>query len=42
MFVAPPDFLGTGLPMGLMLFGVALLAMGAGFVAIQRIVDIEV
>jgi tight adherence protein B len=40
MFVAPPDVI--GIPLGVILFGVALLAMGAGFVAIQRIVDIEV
>ncbi len=40
MFVAPPDVI--GIPLGVILFGVALLAMGAGFVAIRRIVDIEV
>jgi tight adherence protein B len=40
MFVAPPDVI--GIPLGVILFGVAVLAMGAGFVAIRRIVDIEV
>jgi len=40
MFVAPPDLI--GIPLGVILFGIALLAMGAGFLAIQRIVDIEV
>ncbi|NJD29821.1 MAG: secretion system protein F [Chloroflexi bacterium] len=40
MFVAPPDVI--GIPLGVILFGVALFAMGMGFVAIRRIVDIEV
>jgi tight adherence protein B len=40
MFVSPPDFLGV--PLGLILFGIALLAMGAGFFFIRKIVDIEV
>jgi tight adherence protein B len=40
MFVSPPDVI--GIPLGVILFGIALLAMGAGFYFIQKIVDIEV
>ena len=40
MFVAPPAVL--GIPMGVILFFIALLAMVAGFFFIRRIVDIEV
>ena len=40
MFVAPPDVI--GIPLGVILFFIAMLAMGAGFFFIQRIVDIEV
>jgi tight adherence protein B len=40
MFVSPPDV--VGIPLGVILFGIALLAMGAGFYFIRRIVDIEV
>jgi tight adherence protein B len=40
MFVAPPDVI--GIPLGVILFGVAVMAMGAGFYFIRRIVDIEV
>jgi tight adherence protein B len=40
MFVKPPDVL--GIPLGLILFIVAVMAMGAGFYFIRRIVDIEV
>ena len=40
MFVSPPEVL--GIPTGVILFGVAILAMGAGFYFIRRIVDIEV
>ena len=40
MFVKPPDVL--GIPMGMILLGVALLAMGGGFYFIRKIVDIEV
>ena len=40
MFVKPPEFL--GIPAGMILLGVALLAMGAGFYFIRKIVDIEV
>jgi tight adherence protein B len=40
MFSAPPDVI--GIPLGVILFGVALLAMGAGFFFIRKIVDIEV
>src|ERR671921_844054 len=40
MFVAPPAVI--GIPVGVILFFVALLAMGAGFFFIRRIVDIEV
>jgi tight adherence protein B len=40
MFVKPPEVL--GIPMGLILMGIAVLAMGAGFFFIRRIVDIEV
>jgi tight adherence protein B len=40
MFTKPPAVL--GIPTGLILFGIAVLAMGAGFYFIRRIVDIEV
>jgi tight adherence protein B len=40
MFVAPPAVI--GIPMGVILFFIALLAMVAGFFFIRRIVDIEV
>ena len=40
MFISPPDVI--GIPLGVILFGIAVLAMGAGFYAIQKIVDIEV
>jgi tight adherence protein B len=40
MFIKPPDVL--GIPLGLILMGIAVLAMGAGFVFIRKIVDIEV
>ena len=40
MFQGPPDVL--GIPLGVILFGIALLAMGAGFFFIRKIVDIEV
>ena len=40
MFIKPPDVL--GIPMGLILMGIAALAMGAGFMFIRKIVDIEV
>jgi tight adherence protein B len=40
MFVKPPDVL--GIPVGVILLGVAVLAMGAGFFFIRKIVDIEV
>ncbi len=40
MFVAPPDVI--GIPLGVILFVVAIMAMGAGFYFIRRIVDIEV
>jgi tight adherence protein B len=40
MFASPPDVL--GIPLGMILFGVALMAMGAGFFFIRKIVDIEV
>jgi tight adherence protein B len=40
MFVAPPAVI--GIPMGVILLGIALLAMLAGFFFIQKIVDIEV
>ncbi len=40
MFVAPPAVL--GIPAGVILLGVALLAMMAGFFFIRKIVDIEV
>ena len=40
MFVRPPAVL--GIPLGVVLLGVAVLAMGAGFMAIRKIVDIEV
>jgi len=40
MFAKPPDVL--GIPLGLILFMIALVAMGAGFYFIRKIVDIEV
>jgi tight adherence protein B len=40
MFTAPPDVL--GIPLGVILFAIALMAMGAGFFFIRKIVDIEV
>jgi tight adherence protein B len=40
MFVKPPDVL--GIPMGLILMGIAVIAMGIGFMLIRKIVDIEV
>jgi tight adherence protein B len=40
MFLRPPDVL--GIPLGVILFGVAVMAMGAGFYFIRKIVDIEV
>ena len=40
MFVKPPEVL--GIPLGIILLGIALLAMGAGFYFIRKIVDIEV
>ena len=40
MFAKPPELI--GIPAGIWLLGIAVLAMGAGFVFIRRIVDIEV
>jgi tight adherence protein B len=40
MFSGPPDVL--GIPLGIILFAIALMAMGAGFFFIRKIVDIEV
>jgi len=40
MFQAPPAVL--GIPLGIILLGIALLAMGGGFYFIRKIVDIEV
>ena len=40
MFVKPPDVI--GIPLGIILMGIALLSMGAGFFFIRKIVDIEV
>lgn len=40
MFEKPPDL--AGIPIGVILIGVALLMMGLGFMAIRKIVDIEV
>jgi tight adherence protein B len=40
MFSAPPAVL--GIPLGVILFGIAVVAMGAGFYFIRKIVDIEV
>ena len=40
MFIKPPDVL--GIPLGLVLLSIAVMAMGAGFYFIRRIVDIEV
>jgi hypothetical protein len=40
MFVKPPDVI--GIPLGLILFIIAIMAMGAGFYFIRKIVDIEV
>jgi tight adherence protein B len=40
MFVAPPAVI--GIPLGVILMGIALASMGAGFFFIRKIVDIEV
>ena len=40
MFAAPPEVI--GIPLGVILFGIAIMAMGAGFYFIRKIVDIEV
>jgi tight adherence protein B len=40
MFAKPPEFL--GIPLGVILLGIAVSAMGAGFYFIRKIVDIEV
>lgn len=40
MFAKPPEFI--GIPGGVWLLGIAVLAMGAGFMFIRKIVDIEV
>jgi tight adherence protein B len=40
MFAKPPEVL--GIPLGMILLGIAVLAMGTGFYFIQKIVDIEV
>jgi tight adherence protein B len=40
MFAKPPELI--GIPAGIWLLGIAVLAMGAGFMFIRRIVDIEV
>jgi tight adherence protein B len=40
MFASPPEVI--GIPLGVILFGVAVMAMGAGFYFIRKIVDIEV
>jgi Flp pilus assembly protein TadB len=40
MFVSPPDVLGIHL--GVILMGLAVMAMGAGFYFIRKMVDIEV
>jgi Flp pilus assembly protein TadB len=40
MFVKPPDVIGV--PLGMILLGVALFSMAMGFVFIRKIVDIEV
>ena len=40
MFAKPPDVL--GIPLGVILIGIAAIMMGLGFVAIRKIVDIEV
>jgi tight adherence protein B len=40
MFIKPPELI--GIPMGVWLLGIAVLAMGAGFMFIRKIVDIEV
>ena len=40
MFLRPPDVL--GIPLGVILFAIAVMAMGAGFYFIRKIVDIEV
>jgi tight adherence protein B len=40
MFAKPPEFL--GIPLGVILLGIAVMAMGAGFYFIRKIVDIEV
>ena len=40
MFAKPPELI--GIPAGIWLLGIAVLAMGAGFMFIRKIVDIEV
>jgi tight adherence protein B len=40
MFAKPPAF--VGIPLGVILLGIAVAAMGAGFMFIRKIVDIEV
>jgi tight adherence protein B len=40
MFIKPPEVL--GIPLGIILLLIALMAMGAGFFFIRKIVDIEV
>jgi Flp pilus assembly protein TadB len=40
MFEKPPDI--GGIPIGVILIGIAVLMMGTGFMAIRKIVDIEV
>jgi tight adherence protein B len=40
MFLKPPEVL--GIPLGVILLGVAVMSMGAGFMFIRKIVDIEV
>ena len=40
MFAKPPELL--GIPLGMILLGIAVSAMGAGFYFIRKIVDIEV
>jgi tight adherence protein B len=40
MFKSPPDLL--GIPLGVILFALAVMGMGAGFFFIRKIVDIEV
>jgi tight adherence protein B len=40
MFQAPPELF--GLPVGILMLGLGLISMGAGFFIIRRVVDIEV